>query len=136
MMPHCRNALDPKSAENLYAQGACVGTIVGIAFVAVSLNALSPSDENVRRELCINPSATGTRGQLVRTVVAYIDARSARMHENFGVLAPRRRFEPRGPAADETAIQIAPPRPGPEALRRVFDQALTGVEARASGAAR
>ena len=49
MMPHCRNALDPKSAENLYAQGACVGTIVGIAFVAVSLNALSPSDENVRR---------------------------------------------------------------------------------------
>ncbi len=87
MMPHCRNALDPKSAENLYAQGACVGTIVGIAFVAVSLNALSPSDEKVRRELCINPSATGIRGQLVRTVVAYIDARSARMHENFGVLA-------------------------------------------------
>jgi hypothetical protein len=87
MMPHCRNALDPKSAENLYAQGACVGTIVGIAFVAVSLNALSPSDENVRREFCINPSATGIRGQLVRTVVAYIDARSARMHENFGVLA-------------------------------------------------
>jgi len=87
MMPHCRNALDPKSAENLYAQGACVGTIVGIAFVAVSLNALSPSDGKVRRELCINPSATGIRGQLVRTVVAYIDARSARMHENFGVLA-------------------------------------------------
>ncbi len=87
MMPHCRNALDPKSPENLYAQGACVGTIVGIAFVAVSLNALSPSDENVRRELCVNPPATGTRGQLVRTVVAYIDARPARMHENFGVLA-------------------------------------------------
>jgi hypothetical protein len=87
MMPHCRNALDPKSSENLYAQGACVGTIVGIAFVAVSLNALSPSGENVRRELCVNPPATGTRGQLVRTVVAYIDARPARMHENFGVLA-------------------------------------------------
>ena len=87
VMPHCRNALDPKSSENLYAQGACVGTIVGIAFVAVSLNALSPSDENVRRELCVNPPATGARGQLVRTVVAYIDARPARMHENFGVLA-------------------------------------------------
>ncbi len=87
MMPHCRNALDPKSAENLYAQGACVGTIVGIAFVAVSLNALSPSDENVRRELCVNPSATGTKGQLVRTVVAYIDARPARMHESFDELA-------------------------------------------------
>ena len=87
MMPHCRNALDPKSPENLYAQGACVGTIVGIAFVAVSLNALSPSDENVRRELCVNPPATGTRGQLVRTVVAYIDARPARMHESFDELA-------------------------------------------------
>ena len=87
MMPHCRNALDPKSAENLYAQGACVGTIVGIAFVAVSLNALSPSDENVRRELCVNPSATGTKGQLVRTVVAYIDARPARMHESLDELA-------------------------------------------------
>jgi hypothetical protein len=87
MMPHCRNALDPRSPENLYAQGACVGTIVGIAFVAVSLNALSPSDENVRRELCVNPPATGTRGQLVRTVVAYIDARPARMHEPFNQLA-------------------------------------------------
>jgi len=87
MMPHCRNALDPKSPENLYAQGACVGTIVGIAFVAMSLNALSPSGENVRRELCVNPPATGARGQLVRTVVAYIDARPARMHEDFRSLA-------------------------------------------------
>ena len=87
MMPHCRNALDPKSPENLYAQGICVGTIVGIAFVAVSLSVLSPSDENARRELCVNPAATGTKGQLVRTVVAYIDARPARMHEPFAALA-------------------------------------------------
>jgi hypothetical protein len=87
MMPHCRNALDPKSPENLYAQGACAGTIAGIAFVAVSLNALSPSDDNVRRELCVNPPATGTRGQLVRIVVAYVDARPAWMHEPFNQLA-------------------------------------------------
>jgi hypothetical protein len=52
------------------------------------------------------------------------------------VCSPSRRFELRGSAADETAIQIAPPRPGPEALRRLFDQALTGVEVRASGAAK
>jgi hypothetical protein len=59
--------------------------ILELAHFGTSQPREGPSDENVRRELCINPSATGTRGQPVRTV--YIDARSARMHENFGVLA-------------------------------------------------
>ncbi len=60
---------------------------VALALTTSAASAQVSSAENVRRELCVNPPATGTRGQLVRTVVAYIDARPARMHENFGVLS-------------------------------------------------
>jgi hypothetical protein len=61
MMPHCRNALDPKSPENLYAKGACVGTIVGIAFVAVSLNVVAFGRKCSTRVMR-QPSGDGNQG--------------------------------------------------------------------------
>src|SRR5262245_43854225 len=40
-----------------------------------------------RKQLCVDPPDGVTRGQLVRVVVADIEARHARMHESFRKLA-------------------------------------------------
>jgi len=86
VMLGCRNALDPKSVESPYLQGSCVGIIRGIAFVAALLRGGSDDDPH-RRWLCASSPTEATNGQLVRVVVAYIEARPARMHESFPVLA-------------------------------------------------
>jgi hypothetical protein len=86
----CRNALDPKSPEDLFAQGFCAGTLSGIAYTGGALelrNFVRPLDDDVRRWLCVNAPATAPVGKLVRVVIAYIEARPERMHEDFRNLA-------------------------------------------------
>jgi Rap1a immunity proteins len=56
-----------------FLQGVCMGQVVGIAYTAYALPAKLRS--------CW-PKGT-THGQAVRVVVAYLDARPARLHENF-----------------------------------------------------
>jgi hypothetical protein len=71
VMPGCREFINDKSTAKPFEQGRCTGLINGLAYLY---------DESCR------PSAV-TRGQIVRVVVQYIDARPARMHEDFRVLA-------------------------------------------------
>jgi hypothetical protein len=73
-MPGCRNFIK-KSAENVvdaYRQGICVGTIDGLLFASVG-------------KVCLPKDST--LGQAMRVVVAYIDARPARLHEDFRLLS-------------------------------------------------
>jgi hypothetical protein len=95
MLPYCRNWIDRKLADP-FNQGLCAGLVEGIAVTGgfVILYAL-PSDydkpephlRDLQRELCINAPDDATIEQMVRVVVAYIDARPARMHEDFRNLA-------------------------------------------------
>jgi len=95
MLPHCRNFVDRKSVD-LFNQGICAGLVEGIAVPGglVILYAL-PSDydkpephlRDLQRMLCIDAPDEATVEQMVRVVVAYIDARPARMHEDFRNLA-------------------------------------------------
>jgi hypothetical protein len=70
MMPGCRAVLTDSTTDS-YLQGFCGGLVAGIFFM--SENKCSPRGV--------------TNGQLIRVVIQYIDARPARMHEDFKELA-------------------------------------------------
>ena len=77
LMPGCRNFLAPPKAEDLMAiliRGVCIGEVQGVWDTAVALVGV-----------CSPPQVTS--GEAVRVVVQYIDARPARMHEPFDLLA-------------------------------------------------
>jgi Ssp1 endopeptidase immunity protein Rap1a len=79
MLPYCKSFLAQDLSRsdletNFYA-GVCAGSIAAFNFVSRSLN----------KGFCFPEGAT--HGQMVRVVVAYIEARPARMHENFRDLA-------------------------------------------------
>jgi len=86
ILPGCRAFLDRKSDKDTL-QGFCVGTINGIAFVIGALREFPPLNDELRQILCSNGPATATNDQLVRIVVAYIEARPARRNEPFERLA-------------------------------------------------
>ncbi len=65
-MPHCRNLISA-TPPGSFLEGRCGGIIEGINYMDGSV--------------CSPKEVTGE--QLVRVVVAYIDARPARMHESF-----------------------------------------------------
>ena len=69
-MPGCRSFADKIQAD-LFLSGICMGSIEGVLYG--------------RSEVCPPKEVTG--GQLARVVVQYIDARPARMHEDFRKLA-------------------------------------------------
>jgi hypothetical protein len=85
MMPHCRNFLTIEHSSDPLAP-YCVGMVRGILFTGSILRDLVNA-EGDRRLPCIDPPSGATYGQSVQVVVTYIDARPARMHEHFGVLA-------------------------------------------------
>jgi hypothetical protein len=87
ILPGCRAFVDRNSRDNLMLQGFCVGTVNGIAFATGALREFPPLNDDVRRELCSNGPDTATNDQLVRIVIAYIEARPERMHEPFERLA-------------------------------------------------
>jgi Rap1a immunity proteins len=66
MMPACRDSLR-RDTSATFQQGVCTGLIEGISYMDNSQ---------------CQPDGV-TIGQEIRVVVAYIDARPARMHENF-----------------------------------------------------
>jgi hypothetical protein len=82
----CRDFLDQKSNGDGFARGLCVGVVTTIVDIG-GLFVVSPLDDKSRRALCIDAPAAVTGGQAIRVVVAYIEARPARMHEPFPVLA-------------------------------------------------
>lgn len=69
-MPGCREA-ENYNSPNIYKRGLCMG-------IVSTLLDLDP-------KICLPPSITNF--QAVRVVVKYIDARPARLHESFKVLA-------------------------------------------------
>jgi hypothetical protein len=71
IMPGCREYLVAGSKKEMWGGPFCSGLIRGLAFKA--------------KGVCIAPGVTG--GQVIRVVVQYIDARPARMHEEFMELA-------------------------------------------------
>jgi hypothetical protein len=79
MLPYCKSFLAQDISRsdqdrNFYA-GVCAGSITAFNFVSRSL----------KNGFCFPQGAT--HSQMVRVVVAYIEARPARMHEDFRDLA-------------------------------------------------
>ena len=79
MMRYCRQWIAPKGAPVIDAlgQGMCYGVVVTLVNVYTG------------NDVCIpyNGTPGPTNGQFMRVVVQYIDARPARLHENFHNLA-------------------------------------------------
>jgi Rap1a immunity proteins len=78
LLPFCRGFGDLKSSVP-FEQGRCAGIVSGIAYMGSAVEASS--------RVCLDIQATVTSGQDVKVVVAYIDARPARLHEPFARLA-------------------------------------------------
>jgi hypothetical protein len=74
MLPHCKRFLDVPG-KGTFTEGVCAGSITTLGFVGQVLN----------KRFCYPASVTNE--QMVRLVVAYIEARPARMHEDFRTLA-------------------------------------------------
>jgi hypothetical protein len=76
MLPRCKRYLvDGPPGGHTFWEGVCAGSIVALAFVG----------RNLSRPFCIPDRATNE--QQMRIVTAYIEARPARMHEDFRQLA-------------------------------------------------
>jgi Rap1a immunity proteins len=86
LLPGCRELLDRKSDSGGFLRGFCAGTVTEILAFGGMLHSVSDVFV-IPRALCIDAPAAVAAGQAVRVVVAYIDARPARMHERFDRLA-------------------------------------------------
>jgi hypothetical protein len=110
MMPGCRSFVVKGAQDNFLLQGMCAGMVRGMATfgsrIALMLKiATVPSKKEIdnqpdepavaRRRLanalqnywCVDIPDKVTLSQEVRVVIAYIEARPARMHEDFDSLA-------------------------------------------------
>ena len=82
LLPYCRDAINnkaPTMSSDAVMQGMCVGIIDAINFMMSEL----PPEEKEHRTC---PPANVPLDQTVRAVIAYIEARPKRMHENFKTL--------------------------------------------------
>lgn len=96
ILPSCRSFIDQKPAVS-FNQGLCAGIVEGIAYMGAGVllqlpvnstnDKLNPHLKTSRRTLCIDVPNEVANGQSVRAVVAYIEARPARLHEDFRNLA-------------------------------------------------
>jgi hypothetical protein len=87
-MPGCRSVLAGSSkVADLTPMGLCIGIVRGIGTMAILLNLGMPEHKGALALICMDPPGEVTTAQEIRVVVAYIDARPARMHEDFGALA-------------------------------------------------
>jgi Rap1a immunity proteins len=88
--PGCQDFLNLKQPPT-DVQGFCAGTVAGISFVGKDLRRLRPSypseSDAVTSLHCLDIPEKVTLMQLVRGVLAYIEARPPRMHESFNDLA-------------------------------------------------
>jgi hypothetical protein len=105
--------------ELLFDQGRCAGLVQGVVQMGTTIKLtsdriqfqFSAKDKAwLRQALCIDFPPGSTAGQVVRIVVAYIDARPARMREGFKGLALEA-SQRRGPAnsASKPSSVAAPP---------------------------
>ncbi len=90
ILPGCQDFLNLKQPHT-DRQGFCAGTVAGISFVGKDLRRLRPAypseSDAVTWLYCLDIPEKVTLMQLVRGVIAYIDARPQRMHESFNDLA-------------------------------------------------
>jgi hypothetical protein len=89
MLPLCQGFVDRKSSDP-FEQGRCAGIIDGIAYMGFLVRAMGKlplPGESMPRQLCLNVPEEVTVGQMVRVVIAYIEARPALMHTSFRGLA-------------------------------------------------
>jgi len=90
ILPGCQNFLSLKQPRT-DRQGFCAGTVAGISFVGKDLRRLRPShpseSDAVTSLYCLDIPEKATLMQLVRVVIAYIEARPPRMPERFNDLA-------------------------------------------------
>src|SRR5258708_36562087 len=68
VMPGCRDFISPSSEKKPWEQMYCAGLIAGLHYASCS-------------------PGSATTNQVARVVIQYIDARPARMHEDFRGLA-------------------------------------------------
>jgi hypothetical protein len=95
MLPMCKRIVDGNhSTADAFDQGRCFGMAEAIAFMAtnsdVGVTAFQSEGQLTaiqRRWRCTDIPKAVTKGQILRVVVRYIEARPNRMHENFGSLA-------------------------------------------------
>ena len=73
MLPHCKRVLLVERGKGTFTEGRCAGSIISLVTFERILGFCSP--ESVTNE------------QVMRVVVAYIEARPARMHEDYRNLA-------------------------------------------------
>lgn len=90
ILPGCQDFLGLKQPDT-GRQGFCAGTVAGISFAGKELHRLRPAypseSEAVTGLYCLDIPEKVTLMQLVRSVIAYIEDRPARMHEPFVALA-------------------------------------------------
>jgi Rap1a immunity proteins len=90
ILPGCQDFLNLNQPDT-GRQGFCAGTVAGISFVGKDLRRLRPSypseSDGVTSLHCLDIPEKVTLLQLVRGVIAYIEARPQRMHESFNDLA-------------------------------------------------
>jgi hypothetical protein len=77
MLPHCKRFLVVEPGKATFTEGICAGSITSLSFVGEILSST--------RRFCFPQNVTNE--QMVRVVVAYIEARPARMHEDYRNLA-------------------------------------------------
>jgi hypothetical protein len=92
VMQGCRAVMGRDSHDEPIRQGYCMGTVNGIVLMGHYMNSSLqsfplPQDDYRRRRLCIDVPDEAPLSQEIRVVIAYIDARPARMHEPFYQLA-------------------------------------------------
>jgi hypothetical protein len=95
MLPACKEFMSDTPSASFEA-GMCAGTVVTIAHMAMNsdLAVTAFSGEGQIQAIknhwrCADIPGEVTRGQLVRVVIQYIEARPKRMHEPFRSLALR-----------------------------------------------
>jgi hypothetical protein len=94
VMQGCRSFM--KNERSDFQQGICAGTVNAILLMAGGgMKSAVDTDPNrsgalhnlIRDRMCLDVPSAATGGQATRIVIAYIDARPERMHEQFSLLA-------------------------------------------------
>src|SRR5215469_13724061 len=85
LLPGCRQFLTLHTTADGFREGLCAGIVYGVAARTIAVRFQSMG--NVPESLCVAIPSAATNEQMVRVVVAYIDAHPERMRELFSELA-------------------------------------------------
>ena len=91
MLPGCKWWLADEMSDVppalIYKAGLCVGNVAGISFMLFANVGAFQQELRSLKPKCADIPPNVTLDQIVRVIVAYIEARPSRMHEAFGDLA-------------------------------------------------